>query len=148
MCINTTDEVTRANLRKKIDAQRTQNRNHANVAPQRFLEAWIKGVTRVGEQYFCHAPLHESGLPHAAELGAVTDKRQISPNCNYIQENISSLSSGEATLLAVMCSFFNSEWGGDLMREFGLNGMADVAFKLDLEGNQIVADLLVNYTGW
>lgn len=150
MKINKPDEVTHARLLEKLAEQRAKNMEHAEVAPQRFLDAWKKGVAIVGISYFkCETPLlADQVVEPAVSLDEVTTKWQVSPDYEYILENIGVLSGGEAALLATMCSFYNSEWGGELMREVGLNGLADVSAKLDLEGNQIVADLLINYTGW
>ena len=143
------DEVTHQRMRRNMQEQMAAAQKHHAIAPQRFLAAWIKGVRIVGESYFHHdAPLSDRNLQPAASLDTVTSKWQVSPNYEYILKNISVLSGGEAALLATLCSFYNSEWGGELMREVGLNGMADVSAKLDLDGNQIVADLLINYTGW
>ncbi len=143
------DEVTHARLRKERNGKLSQSIEHEKVAMKRFLNAWIDGVRQVGEAYFHHrAPVSDISMKSASSLEDVTNKWQVSPYYEYILENIGVLSGGDAALLATMCSFYNSEWGGELMREVGLNGMADVSAKLDLEGNKIVADLLVNYTGW
>ncbi len=144
------DEVIRTRLRKKMEEQIARAREHSEVAPQRFLDAWKKGVAVVGRSYFkCETPLlADQVVKPAASLEEVTIKWQVSPDYEYILENIGVLSGGESALLATMCSFYNNEWGGDLMRECGLNGMADVAAKLDMDETQIVADLLLYYTGW
>ena len=135
------DELTLARMKKK----REEAIAHSKEAPGKFLSAWIAGIRVVGENYFTHNP---SFVEPAEILQDVSDKWQVIPNNEYIGDNISVLSSGEATLLAVMCSFYNSEWGGMLMRDLGINGMADVSAKLDLGETKIVADLLLNYSGW
>lgn len=150
MKIKKPDEITRARMRKKMEERIAAAREHAEVAPQRFLDAWKKGVGIIGKSYFkCETPLSSNQVIEPAEsLEAVTSKWQVCPDYDYIMEHIGVLSGGEAALLVTMCSFYNSGWGGDLMRECGLNGMADVAAKLDLEETQIVAELLLYYTGW
>lgn len=144
------DEVTRARMLKKMAERRTIIMEHEEVAPQRFLEAWKKGVAIIGESYFKNNPsfLADHSVEPAASLKEVTHKWQVSPDYDFILEHIGVLSGGEAALLAAMCSVYNSEWGGDLMREIGLNGMSDVSAKLEIEERQIVADLLLYYAGW
>jgi len=139
------DEVTLARIRKQRDVARV----HGYEAPAKFVDAWVRGVKIVGEQYFeCKTPLSGDAVTEFETLNDVTDKNQLTPKWDFIEKNIYAMSGGEAALLATMCSFYNAEWGGKMMQEFGLQGMADISAKLDLEGNQIVADLLINYTGW
>lgn len=143
------DEITRARLRQRRDREMARAIEHGREAPDRFLEAWLKGVKKVGPQYFeFRAPIYDASVQPAASLEEVTSKWQVVPNEAFIEQSIGALSSGEATLLAVMCSFYNAEWGGRLMRAQGIEGMADIAGTLDLDSNEIVAALLVNYTGW
>ena len=141
MMDNKIDEVTLARLRK----QRAELLAHSQAAPGRFLAAWIAGIRIVGKICFTHNP---SFTAPASSLDAVTDKWQVIPDRDVVNERIGMLSSGEAALLAVMCSFYNAEWGGQMMQDLGIRGMADISAKLDLEANHLVADLLVNYTGW
>lgn len=144
-----TDEITKARMRKALQEQRERYDAHYQVAEARFLETWIKGVKLVGEAYFEHkAPVYGPDIPPAASLDEVSNKWQVKPNYDLINKSIGVLSGGEAALLAVMCSFYNAEWGGKLMQDLGLRGMADVASKLDLDGREIVGVLLMYYGGW
>ena len=143
------DELTKTRMRKTRDEQLARAMAHSAVAPGKFLEAWLKGVKVVGEAYFEHkAPLYDPTITPAASLAEVTNKWQVKANWAFVENAIGVLSHGEAALLAVMCSFFNAEWGGELMQGLGLRGMADVAGKLDLEEREIVAALLLYYEGW
>jgi len=139
------DEVTLARVRK----EREENIKHSLKAPALFLEAWVRGVKIVGLRFFeCKQPLCDDPVDVVSTIDLVTDKAQLTPKWEYIEKNIGVLSGGEAALLAVMCSFYNSEWGGKLMRGIELYGMADICGKLDRAENQVVADLVVNYSGW
>lgn len=137
----TIDEDTLARLSKERDEAAA----HSQAAPGLFLSAWIAGIRVVGENYFTHNPRFSEP---AKSLNEVTDKWQVIPNNDLIEKSMGALSSGEAALLAVMCSFYNSEWGGQIMQDLGIHGLADVSARLDLKGNKIVAKLLLNYTGW
>ena len=142
---NDIDEVTLARIRKERDVALA----HSYEAPAKFVAAWVQGVKIIGQQYFeCKKPMFGDVATEPKTLDHVTDKNQLVPNWELIEKNIYAISGGEAALLAVMCSFYNSEWGGKMMQELGLQGMADLSAKLDLKSNQVVADLLVSYTGW
>jgi len=143
--MNDIDEVTLARI-KKIQEE---NIKHSLEAPTLFLEAWKRGAKIVGLRFFeCKQPLGSDPVNIVGTIDLVTDKAQLTPKWDYIENNIGILSGGEAALLAVMCSFYNSEWGDELMRDLGLLGMANICGKLDRTENQIVADLVVNYSGW
>ena len=135
------DEVTLKRVRK----EREETIIHGQEAPMKFLSAWVSGVHVIGEGYFTH---NERFADKAPCLDKVMDKWQVIPNCGFIEENIGVLSGGEAKLLSVMCSFYNPEWGGKLMQDLGIKGMADISGNLDLNCKKIVAALLLNYTGW
>ena len=135
------DEVALHRIQKK----REEAIIHSQEAPMKFLSAWVSGVRVIGEGYFTH---NERFGDKAPCLDKVTDKWQVIPNRVFVEENIGVLSGGEARLLAVMCSFYNPEWGGKLMQDLGIQGMADISGNLDLKCNKIVASLSVNYTGW
>ncbi len=140
MSTNKIDEVTLARMRK----EREEAIAHSQVAPTRFLAAWIVGVSIIGEEWFTQG----KSAVKPASLDQATDKWQLIPNWDLVSERISVLSSGEAALLAVMCSFYNSEWGGELMRNMGIQGMADISGTLDLRERKVLSELLLNYTGW
>ena len=118
-------------------------------APDRFLEAWLRGVGLVGLEFFeTRRPgLGQKGVP-LKSLDLVRDKWQACPNPKAVEAGIGTLSHGEAALLAAMCSFYNSEWGGELLRQVGVNGLADLAAKLDHDAICVVSGLLESYTGW
>jgi len=137
----TIDEVTLARFRK----EREESQTHYAQAESAFLTAWIQGIKIVGESWFTFNPTF---CEKAERIEQVTDKWQVIPNFELINERIGVLSGGEAALLAAMCSFYNAEWGGKLMLDGGLLGLADLSGKLDLQGNRVIAELMLNYTGW
>lgn len=141
MTDNSIDELTLARLRK----QRDEAQAHYDQAPGAFLAAWLKGIKVIGEGWFTYNP---QCCEKAPSLDQVCDKWQVIPDYELINQRIGVLSGGEAALLAAMCSFYNAEWGGQLLQDLGIQGLADISAKLDLAENRIVADLLVNYTGW
>jgi len=141
MTDNSIDELTLARMRKR----REDAQAHYQQAPEAFLAAWLKGVKVIGEDWFTHNPQFSEP---ASSLDQVRDKWQAIPDYQLINERIGVLSGGEAALLAAMCSFYNSEWGGQLLQDLGIQGLADLSAKLDLPENRIVADLMINYTGW
>lgn len=137
----TIDEVTLARFRK----EREESQTHYAQAESAFLTAWIQGIKIVGESWFTFNPTF---CEKAERIEQVTDKWQVIPNFELINERIGVLSGGEAALLAAMCSFYNAEWGGKLMLDGDLLGLADLSGKLDLQGNRVIAELMLNYTGW
>jgi len=125
-------------VREKIFAKRKQVIERSAKAPSQFLEAWKQGVNIIGGKFF----------NQKNPLNTIKDKNELRPNYEYIHENIWVISSGQKALLALMCSFFNSSWGGDLMNEVGIKSMSDVSTKLDYESLDVVTELLTNYHGW
>ncbi|MCW9012304.1 MAG: hypothetical protein OQL06_00860 [Gammaproteobacteria bacterium] len=118
---------------------------HYAQAQSAFLNAWLEGVKIVGESWFTFNPTF---CQKAESLNEAKSKWQVMPNYELVNERIGVLSGGEVALLAAMRSFYNAEWGGKLMQDGGLQGLADLSGKLDLQGNRIIAELMINYTGW
>jgi len=125
-------------MKEKDFAKRQETMERSKKAPSQFLEAWKQGVSLIGGKFF----------NQKNPLNTIKDKNELRPNHEYIHENIWVMSSGRKTLLALMCSFYNSSWGGDLMAEVGINGMSDISAKLDYESLDVVSELLTNYHGW
>ena len=123
---------------EKASAKRQKIMEKSQKAPTLFLNAWKQGVTLIGGEFF----------NQKKTLNIIKDKSELRPDYEYIQKNIWVMSSGKKALLALMCSFYNSAWGGDLMNEVGIKGMSDISSKLDYESLDVVSELLVNYHGW
>ncbi|MEX3646614.1 hypothetical protein [Mycolicibacterium porcinum] len=104
-----------------------------------FFEAWRAGVVLAGEQYFgngTHSP------------ATASSKWDLAPGLERINHDIGVLSSGEATFLAALVSFYDGAAGADLQRHAEARGLSDVATRLDHVRRQVLADLLIAYPGW
>ena len=58
------------------------------------------------------------------------------------------LSSGEAVFLAALVSFYDSDTGGDMLKDVGGAGLSDIAARLHEQRRRVIADLVVTYPGW
>lgn len=106
--------------------------------PKRFLEAWKQGIKLVGEQYF----------EIKSNVDSATDKWDLKPKHEIIERSLFQLSKGQAILLAVMYSFYNSEEGQLYLEQLGRPNISDIAAHLDKEYLEVIAKLFVNYSGW
>lgn len=113
--------------------------NDYRIRSQPFLEAWKRGIALIGPRFF---------EVDAVSFGSATDKNDLKPDWNYIEECLGVLSRGEAAFLAGMCSFYNAEWGQKLLTEVGFPNICDLASKLDREHAEVVAELFLTYSGW
>ncbi len=153
------DEKPAGMIQQPTTAEREERRQLAQAALEAsreravrnnrlFLNAWKRGVELAGAQYFtCRPPFGETLKP-ASSVAEASDRDQLAPDAEFIIETIGVLSSGQRKFLAAMCSFYNAQWGGYLLREQGVNGLADLSATLDAEHRQVIADLLVSYAGW
>jgi len=120
---------------------------HYQGAPARFLDAWKQAVAKIGHRFF----IAKEGYDNPESVDQATDKWQLIPRWEYVEEHIGVLSTGEAVFLASVCSFYNGEWSQELFEKNGLNGYAsigDTANKLDLDRLEIITELMKNHTGW
>lgn len=107
--------------------------------PHAFFRAWKRGVELAGPALF--------GKGTRENFERALSKWDLCPNMDAIIDAIGVMSSGEKVFLAAMVSFYNAEEGGALLRRVGVYGFADLG-GLDLERRRIIADLMMNYTGW
>lgn len=112
---------------------------HFARAPQAFFEAWKRGAEISGATWFGDGTVEN--LRHA------TNKWNLRPDVPRLSDALGVLSSGERMFLSAMVSFYNSREGGALLKRCGFKGLADLS-GLDLQRRQVVADLLLHYTGW
>jgi hypothetical protein len=47
-----------------------------------------------------------------------------------------------------MVSFYNSNPGGQMLRERDAEGLSDIAASLDEPHRRVLAELLISYPGW
>lgn len=106
---------------------------------QAFFEAWQRGVAIAGHHWFGDGQM----APDNA-----TSKWDLAPRVDDIFASIGVLSSGEAMFLAAMVSFYNSDPGGQMLRDLGATGLSDISASLDEQRRSVLADLLVSYPGW
>jgi len=120
--------------------QRTKVLNHYMNAKEDFLAAWIKAIERIGPDYFECEGIENFKL--------ATDRDQIRPNWDAIEERINVCSIGEGVLIGAVMSFFNGKWGAGICHCFGYHGIGDAANRLDLDELTIIIELMSSHTGW
>ncbi|MFV0275842.1 MAG: hypothetical protein ACK5HY_01480 [Parahaliea sp.] len=113
--------------------------HHFAQAPAAFFQAWKRGVQLLRPTLF--------GSGTQAHVDQAQDKWALCPNLDLIDQAIDVMSSGERVFLASLVSFYNAEIGGALLKRVGVHGLSDLG-GLDLERRQVIADLIMNYTGW
>jgi len=115
------------------------NDRHFTQAPEAFFQAWKRGVQLLNPALF--------GKGTKDHVDQAEDKWDLCPNLEVIDQAIGVMSSGERVFLAALVSFYNAEIGGALLKRVGVHGLSDLG-GLDLERRQVIADLILNYTGW
>lgn len=129
--------IDRAALERMLGAQ-----EQATQASERFLAAWKRAVVIIGPAYF---------QVRSVSVEGATDKWDLEPHWDAINNLVRSpISPGERTFIAACCSFYNSEWGQELLGIAGEDrlNICDIASTLDDERQEIVAELFLNYRGW
>jgi len=124
----------------QIQQQQTKVREHYADAPARFLAAWKQAIELIGPEYF-----HCKGIDHYQDA---TDRDQLRPNNDAIEQFISVCSICEGVFIAVVCSFFNGDWGLSMGKGFDYVAMGDIAKRLDLEQLEVLTALMMSHTGW
>ena len=123
-----------------FEEKRTKIKNHYANAKERFLAAWIRAVEIIGPEHFeCN------GINSFKEA---TDRDQIRPNNDAIEERINVCSVGEAVFIGAVMSFYNDKWGAGICDAFGHHGVGGAANRLDLDELEIVMELMSSHTGW
>ncbi|PBK03675.1 hypothetical protein CNQ84_13960 [Pseudomonas abyssi] len=122
-----------------VVGNRMREERHFVSAPHVFLQAWKRGVAIAGPEWF--------GDGTEAGLRTATNKWDLCPNLWVLNDALDILSGGKRLFLSVMVSFYNAEEGGAMLERCGFMGLADLA-ALDLERRQVIADLVLNYSGW
>ena len=111
-------------------------RGGAVMSEADFLSAWCAGIELAGGQFFGDGS------------GRGATKWELAPIYDMVYAALGWLSSGEAAFLAAMYSFYNANTGGEMLRTLEINGLADLAARLDAPRRRVLADLLISYTGW
>lgn len=112
---------------------------HFASAPDAFFQAWKRGAEIAGPEWFGDGT--REGLRSAAS------KWDLRPNLLVLNDALGVLSGGQRMFLSAMVSFYNAREGAAMLKRCGFEGLADLG-GLDLERRQVIADLVLNYSGW
>ena len=112
---------------------------HFERAPEVFFEVWKCGVEIAGPEWF------GDGIREG--LRRVASKWDLRPNLLELNDALGVLSGGQRMFLSAMVSFYNSREGAAMLKRCGFEGLSDLG-GLDLERRQVIADLVLNYSGW
>jgi hypothetical protein len=126
-------------LSQETIARIAREEQHFARAPEAFFQAWKRGVTLAGPEWFGDGT--DEGLRRA------TCKVELRPNLPRMINALSVLSHGEGLFLSAMVSFYNAAEGTALLRRCAYEGLSDLN-ELDLTQRQVIADLLLNHQGW
>ena len=125
-------------LPREVVDQIMREEQHFAAAPQAF-EAWKRGVEIAGPEWF--------GDGTREGLNQAKTKWDLRPDMLRLNDALGVLSSGERMFLSAMVSFYNAREGGAMLKRCRFHGLSDFD-GLDLERRKVIADLLVNYSGW
>jgi len=123
-----------------------------------FIKNWFKCVKIIGLDYFlqneivklANIPITDTSelitdryeiVPATERLESITDIMTVTPVITYIEDNIKRLPENKATLLAVMCFIFNSDWGGEVMKKKDINYSTNLLANLEDNTAQILKEL-------
>lgn len=133
-----TDSISPAEL-EQMRREQDEEYEHFAAAPKKFFEAWRQAVLVAGPQFF--------GDGTKAGALAATDKWALVPRSEHISEAFGVLSSGQKVFIAALFSFYNSADGAVLWKRADMRGLADLG-NLDLGNRRLIAELILNYSGW
>lgn len=119
---------------------------HAREAPFQFLIAWKRAVSMVGPEFFTVDP----GYDAPATVEDATDRWQLIPEWDVVEHGIGRLSTSEKIFLAAICSFYNGDWGKELLDKHGdgCESIGAVANRLDREQVAVITALMTHHIGW
>ncbi|MBS0476748.1 MAG: hypothetical protein JSR28_16585 [Proteobacteria bacterium] len=121
-----------------LDQIAAEERHFAD-APRAFFEAWKRGAEIAGPEWF------GDGTPEG--LQRATSKWDLRPKVLLLNDALGVLSGGQRMFLSAMVSFYNAREGGAMLKRCGFEGLSDLG-GLDLERRKVIADLVLNYSGW
>jgi len=116
-----------------------REQQHAKRAPEAFFQAWKRGVEIAGYTWF--------GDGSRENLVAADSVWDLRPRMSVIDEHLDVISRGERLFLAAMVSFYNAHDSVPLLKRCDFEGLADLV-RLDSQRRRVIADLVLNYTGW
>lgn len=113
--------------------------DEARVKNIMFLDAWKKGINKIGTEFFDIK---------ADSVDAATDKSQLQPNLKLIQEAIGGYSHEQQVMLGLMYSFYNPEDGQKLLEKSNTANFVDALNVLDGLGRSIISQLWLTHSDW
>jgi hypothetical protein len=104
-----------------------------------FFFAWKQGVALSGFTYF--------GDGSKAGFNKASCRWDLRPIMRMVDKNFEVLSNQERIFLAAMVSFHDAQKGGELLKQAGVKGLADLGL-LEPKQREIVASLIMHYHAW
>lgn len=120
---------------EEIDA----GKEKAVARMQAFFEFWKKGVGLAGVRFF--------GDGTKESFARATEIDNLAPIAKVVEGALPHLSPGEAAFIASMYSFYNSYKGADFCHVANVKSVGDLTI-LDAGRCEVIAGLLLNYSGW
>lgn len=119
----------------KVEALRAEQR----LREEKFFSWWKKGVELAGYEYFGDGT-HE---------GFVTagNKNQLRPIRKNIEDSIGFATNSQMAFLIGLYCFFNDFVGAELCTKANVRSLGDYMI-LDEERREVIAALLLAYSGW
>jgi len=142
--MNTQSEKQKEEMLSHLRENMEKVKRHYAAAPANFLQAWKEAVIKIGTGYF----QTQRGYTMPIEAAAATDKWQLIPNIDAMENRLGLCSVGEGVFMAAVLSFYNSEISENFMHHYQMFGIGDVANRLDLDEADIISRLMLNHTGW
>ncbi|MBV2205756.1 MAG: hypothetical protein KUL87_10070 [Pseudomonas sp.] len=116
-----------------------REQRHFACAPTAFFQAWKRGAEIAGPEWFGDGT--REGLHRAVSI------EDLRPDMLSLNDALGVLSGGQRMFLSAMVSFYNSREGAAMLKRCGFEGLSDLG-GLNLERRQVIADLVLNYSGW
>lgn len=104
-----------------------------------FFFAWKQGVALAGYHYF--------GDGSKAGFNKANCRWDLRPILRMIDKNFEVLTNHERIFLAALVSFHDTGKGGELLKQAGVKGLADLGL-LHSEHRDVIASLIMHYHGW
>jgi len=122
-----------------LDQIAAEERHFAD-APRAFFEAWKRGAEIAGAEWF------GDGTPEG--LQRATSKWDLRPKVLLLNDALDVLSGGQRMFLSAMVSLLQRpRRRRDAQSVADFEGLSDLG-GLDLERRKVIADLVLNYSGW
>ena len=124
---------------REVGDQVRREEQHCAAARKAVFGAWKRGGEVAGTKGV--------GDGTREGLNQAKSKWDLRPDMLRLNDALGVLSSGERMFLSAMVSFYNAREGGAMLKRCHFQGLSDFD-GLDLQRRKVIADLLVNYSGW